>query len=119
MRERSTLKHEYLRVNDSKKFSIDHNTILVYSKNPDWLSNQLERTEEANAHYKNPDNDLNGPWFPGNLSSPNPRPNLQYNIISPIGNSIPSPPNGWRWKKETMDAMIASGEIIFTNNNQS
>lgn len=101
--------------NDSKKISIDHNTILVYSKNSDWLSYQLERTEDANAHYKNPDNDPNGPWFPGNLSSPNPRPNLRYELIAPNGNTIKPPANGWRWKKETIDEMIKSGEVIFTN----
>jgi adenine-specific DNA-methyltransferase len=101
--------------NDSKKFSIDHNTILVYSRNPDWLSYQLERTDEANAHYRNPDNDPNGPWFPGNLSSPNPRPNLRYNILSPKGNSIKPPANGWRWKKETVEEMIKTGELIFTS----
>ncbi|MDF2433169.1 MAG: adenine-specific DNA-methyltransferase [Mucilaginibacter sp.] len=102
--------------NDSKKFSIDHNTILVYSKNPDWLSYQLDRTEDANAHYKNPDNDPLGPWFPGNLSSPNPRPNLRYNVVTPSGNEIISPTNGWRWSKERMAEMIERKEIIFTNN---
>lgn len=100
--------------NDSKQFSIDHNTILVYSKNPDWKSYSLPRTEEANAHYRNPDNDPKGPWFSGNLSSPNPRPNLRYNITSPIGFEINPPSNGWRWKKETVDEMIATGEIVFS-----
>ena len=100
--------------NDSKKFSIDYNAILVYSKNPDWLSYPLPRTEASNAHYKNPDNDPKGPWFAGNLSSPNPRPNLQYTITSPLGIEITSPTNGWRWKKEKMDEMIMSGEIVFS-----
>jgi adenine-specific DNA-methyltransferase len=68
--------------NDSKQFSIDFNTILVYSKKPGWLSIPLPRTEESNSHYSNPDNDSRGPWFSGNLSSPNPRPNLRYNIDS-------------------------------------
>jgi adenine-specific DNA-methyltransferase len=103
--------------NDSKKFSIDHNTILVYSKNPDWLSYQLERNEESNSHYKNPDNDPKGPWFPGNLSSPNPRQNLRYELISPSGHVISPPANGWRWSKERMNEMINDKEIVFTNNN--
>ena len=100
--------------NDSKKFSVDYNAILVYSKKQDWLSYPLPRTEASNAHYKNPDNDPNGPWFAGNLSSPNPRPNLQYSVISPQGIEIKSPTNGWRWKKEKMDEMILSGEIVFS-----
>ena len=100
--------------NDSKKFSVDYNDILVYSKTPDWLSYPLPRTESSNAHYKNPDNDPNGPWFAGNLSSPNPRPNLQYIVVSPQGIEIQSPTNGWRWKKEKMEEMILSGEVVFS-----
>ncbi len=85
--------------NDAKRFSVDHNTILVYSKKPGWLTYRLERTDEDNGHYSNPDNDPKGPWFSGNVSSPNPRENLKYDIITPKGNKIPPPNNGWRWSK--------------------
>lgn len=100
--------------NDSTQFSIDHNIILVYSAQPGWKSYPLPRTEEANAHYSNPDNDPRGPWFSGNLSSPNPRPNLCYDIISPQGHVIKPPANGWRWSKERTEEMIASGELTFS-----
>ena len=100
--------------NDSKKFSIDYNTILVYSKDSNWLSYPLPRTAASNAHYKNPDNDPKGPWCPGNLSSPNPRPNLQFSIFSPQGIEIKSPTNGWRWKKEKVEEMLSTGEMIFS-----
>jgi len=100
--------------NDSKQFSIDHNTILVYSKKPDWRSKSLPRTEDSNAHYKNPDNDPRGPWFSGNVSSPNPRQNLRYTVTAPNGNIISPPSNGWRWKKETMFEMIEKGEVVFS-----
>ena len=100
--------------NDSKQFSIDHNTILVYSKKPDWRSNSLARTEDSNAHYKNPDNDPRGPWFSGNVSSPNPRHNLKYSLTAPNGIIIEPPNNGWRWKKEKMFDMIATGEVVFS-----
>lgn len=66
--------------NDAKQFSIDHNHTIIYSTHPGWLSNELPRQERDNTHYKNPDNDPNGPWFPGNVSSPNPRENLCYNF---------------------------------------
>lgn len=101
--------------NDAKKFSLDHNNILVYSKQPDWRPKQLSRTETNNKHYKNPDNDPKGPWFSGNLSSPKPRPNLQYEVKSPTGGIISSPKNGWRWAKERMKEMISNGEIIFSS----
>lgn len=100
--------------NDAKVFSLDHNQVLIYSKTSGWLTTPLPRTEEANAHYKNPDNDPNGAWFSGNLSSPKPRPNLCFTIISPQGHEIHPPKNGWRWKKETLFSMLETGEIIFT-----
>lgn len=100
--------------NDAKTFSIDHNHILVYSKQPNWLAYQLPRTEESNAHYKNPDNDPNGPWFMGNLSSPKPRPNLRYKVVSDKGIEIAPPANGWRWKESTMNEMISRKEIVFS-----
>lgn len=102
--------------NDSKTFSLDHNHILVYKKSEIWTINLLPRSEEANAHYKNPDNDPNGAWFMGNLSSPKPRPNLTYDIVSPTGHIIKPPSNGWRWKESTMLEMIEKGEIVFSKN---
>jgi len=100
--------------NDAKTFSVDHNHILVFSRQPGWLSYELPRTEAANAHYKNPDHDPNGPWFMGNLSSPKPRPNLRYKVISPAGNEIDPPANGWRWQKSTLLDMVETGEITFS-----
>jgi adenine-specific DNA-methyltransferase len=100
--------------NDAKTFSLDHNHIIVFSKNLAWLANPLARTDDSNAHYKNPDNDPNGAWFMGNLSSPKPRPNLRYTIQSPNGHIINSPANGWRWQQSTMNQMIETGEIIFS-----
>ncbi|GBL34865.1 type III restriction-modification system StyLTI enzyme mod [Filimonas sp.] len=100
--------------NDAKQFSVDYNHTMIYSKLLNWQPNKLERTEDNNAHYKNPDNDPNGSWFIGNLSSPNPRPNLTYDLISPNGNVIKPPKNGWRWKKERMNEMIDRNEIVFS-----
>ncbi|HGM5290221.1 site-specific DNA-methyltransferase [Serratia ureilytica] len=101
---------------DAKRFSVDHNEILIYSKNADWVSNRLERTEDSNAHYSNPDNDPRGAWFSGNVSSPNPRKNLQYKIVTPSGNEISPPRNGWRWSEDRMKEMISRKEIIFLDN---
>lgn len=100
--------------NDAKTISLDHNHLLVYSKSLNWLANSLPRSAASDAHYKNPDNDPNGPWFAGNLSSPKPRPNLRYVVRSPQGVAISPPANGWRWKQETMEAMIATGEVAFS-----
>lgn len=100
--------------NDAKRFSVDHNYLLVYSKTEDWVTNKLDRNDQQQSHYANPDNDPRGPWFDGNpISSPNPRPNLCYEIIAPNGNVIKPPRYGWRWSEETLKEKIASGEIRF------
>lgn len=99
---------------DAKQFSVDFNHTLVYSKQVAWEPNKIERSDDNNMHYKNPDNDPNGAWFSGNVSSPNPRPNLTFDIIAPNGNVIKPPANGWRWKKEKIGEMMERGEIIFS-----
>lgn len=101
--------------NDAKQFSVDHNTILVYSREPGWRSVALPRSEENNAHYSNPDNDPRGDWFPGNVSSPNPRENLRFMIDESFGwggTPIDPPANGWRWQASTVREKIDDGEII-------
>lgn len=100
--------------NDAKQFSVDFNHTLVYAKNQTWQPIKLVRTEDKNAHYKNPDNDIRGPWFSGNVSSPNPRVNLTFDIITPNGSIIKPPKNGWRWSKEKMTDLIDNDEIIFS-----
>lgn len=106
--------------NDAKKFSVDHNMLLVYSKSPDWKSKRLMPLDIKRKHFKNPDNDPRGAYFDGNpISSPNPRPNLCYDIIAPQGNAIKPPRYGWRWSKDRMQEMISTGEIWFTKDGQS
>ncbi len=99
--------------NDSKQFSLDHNHTVIYSRSPEWESGKLSRTDDHNAHYKNPDNDPRGPWFQGNVSSPNPRENLRYELVSPSGAKIKPPANGWRWSRQRMEEMIETGEVLF------
>ena len=104
--------------NDAKQVSMDHNYTLIYSKSPNWVSYLLPRTEKNNSHYSNPDNDPNGSWFAGNLSSPNPRENLRFEIQHPDGRILESPSNGWRWSEEEVKKKIDSGEIIFTESSR-
>ena len=37
---------------DAKKFSVDYNHTLVYSKSLDWQPSKVERSEDNNSHYK-------------------------------------------------------------------
>lgn len=99
--------------NDAKRFSTDHNHTLIYSKNQNWQP-ALISDESKQKHFRNPDNDPNGAYFDGNpLNSPNYRENLIYNLITPSGNVILPPKNGWRWSKDLMQKKIESGEIRF------
>lgn len=101
--------------NDAKTFSLDHNHIIVYSRSTDWRPYPLD-VEGKRSHFKNPDNDPNGPWFDGNpLNSPKPRPNLTYDLVAPNGNVIKPPRNGWRWAESTLREKIQTGEIRFTS----
>jgi adenine-specific DNA-methyltransferase len=101
--------------NDAKQFSLDHNHILVYSKNEEWLTNKTRGDDAKYGHFKNPDNDPRGPWFDGNpLGSPAYRENLIFNLKSPQGHVVKPPANGWRWSRETLADKMASGEIRFT-----
>ncbi len=96
------------------KFSVHHNHILCYSKSMDYELSPLQRTEENNKSYSNPDNDPKGPWRSGDVRNALYRPNLIFDIISPHGNTIKPCANGWRWSKETIKEKIKTGEIIFS-----
>jgi adenine-specific DNA-methyltransferase len=98
----------------SGTFSVHHNFVLCYQKGEDFELTNLERTDEHNKNYSNPDNDPNGPWRSGDVRNALYRPRLMYKIQTPTGKSIDPPPNGWRWSKETVDAKIQSGEIVFS-----
>jgi adenine-specific DNA-methyltransferase len=101
--------------NNALTFSIDTNHILVYSKKPGWKPNFLNDPEKR-KHFNNPDNDPRGAWFDGNpVNNPGLRPNLQFDITTPKGNTVKHPPNGWRWSKETMDEKFATGELRFSD----
>lgn len=96
------------------RFSIHHNHILCYQKSESFNLEGLERTDEHNKSYSNPDNDPNGDWRSGDVRNALYRRNLIFDITTPSGNIISPPANGWRWSKTTIENKIASGEIIFS-----
>lgn len=55
--------------NDAKFVSNSHDYVLMVAKNSDeFVIGRLDRTEEANARYSNPDNDPRGIWKPSDMS---------------------------------------------------
>jgi adenine-specific DNA-methyltransferase len=99
--------------NDEKYFSRHHNQVLVFSKTDELQPFGFDRTEENNRNYANPDGDPRGAWRAGDVRSPNYRATLCFPIETPTGNLIAPPANGWRWSESSIRQKIASGEIIF------
>ncbi len=97
----------------SGKFSVHHNYILVYRRSDAFLLGDLPRREEHNVNYSNPDNDPRGAWRAGDVRNALYRPNLIYDLPTPSGKIIKPPRKGWRWSRETMADKVASGEIVF------
>ena len=98
--------------NDAKGISLHHNYTLIYKK-PLFQISKLDRTEEHNVAYSNPDDDPMGLWRSGDVRSPNLRENLKYDIETPSGKKISPPEYGWRWDKNNVLSKIKTGEIIF------
>lgn len=107
--------------NDAKYMSVNHDYILVYSKNIDMIQfNLLERTSEMNQRYQNPDNDERGPWQSGDLVANEERTNGNYIITGPNGNKF-TVPNGkhWVYSQENMENLIKDKRIWFGNSGSS
>ena len=96
------------------KFSLHHNYTFCYRKSESFTLNSLERTEEHNKNYSNPDNDHNGPWRSGDVRNSLVRPNLMYDIQTPSGKTIHHPEKGWRFSKETFERELSEGKIVFS-----
>lgn len=97
----------YATKNDSKVPSSDCDFILAYAKAlPTWNMNRLPRSEKSNQMYKNPTNDVRGPWKPGDFKGAGDqvdRPNLYFPILRPHDGAEILPTNSrWRYSRETV-----------------
>lgn len=108
-------KHTNQSKNDERYFSRQFNYLLGYRKSDALPRFRFARSEADNVNYSNPDDDPRGEWRSGDVRSPNPRPSLRYDIETPSGNVITPPENGWRWKRETVEEKMATGEIVFSS----
>jgi adenine-specific DNA-methyltransferase len=62
----------YAPKSSARHFSVDHDYILIFSKNSErWFPNPMPRSEKQDKAYKNPDNDPRGLWRPNNLAARN------------------------------------------------
>ena len=82
----------------AKYFSENHDFVVAYAKRKEsFKRNLLPRTKEADARYRNPDDDPRGPWKSSDLSARNPYSQGTYAITCPGGRVIDGPPAGRFW----------------------
>lgn len=91
--------------NDSDGIPTATDYITVYSKKQGWNPKKLERTEEMNARYGNPDGD-SILWKNGDATAPgaSTHQGMVYAIQHPITKELLYPSNGrcWTFGQETM-----------------
>lgn len=101
--------------NDAKNFSDSHDHLLIYAKNiKEWQGNHLPRTAEANARYKNPDNDPRGAWTSGDSLRKEYREYAYFEVTLPSGRVVTPPPGtSWRFNKEDLPRLISENRLWF------
>jgi len=107
--------------NDARFVSNSHDYVLMYARQLGSFSiGRLERTEEANARYSNPDNDSRGAWKPSDLSVKTYTPENDYPITLPSGRIV-EPPAGrcWRLSKKAFFERLHDNRIWFGTDGNS
>ena len=105
----------YAPKNDARFISNSHDYVLVYAREIDsFVIGRLDRTEEANARYQNPDNDPRGVWKASDLSVKTYNKASDYPITTPSGRVI-EPPAGrcWSLSKNAFLERLHDNRIYF------
>jgi len=107
----------YTRSNNTLEFTTVIEHLLFYSKSEKFEVNLLERTDEADSRYTNPDKDPKGPWKGAsflNPASPQERPNLCYPITNPNTKKKTNPTtNAWRRSFEEFQRLQSEGKLYW------
>ena len=96
---------------DAKNYADVIDTIFYYTKSDDYTWNPQYGDHDrnyVNSKYRHDDNDGRGRYTLGDISSPNPRPNMMYEW-----KGHESPPKGWRYSQETMAQLDSEGRIWY------
>lgn len=101
--------------NDARFISNSHDYVLMYAKElENFVIGRLDRTEEANARYSNPDNDPRGVWKPSDMSVKTYNAESDYPITTPSGRVV-EPPAGrcWRLSRNAFRERLQDNRIWF------
>ena len=104
--------------NDARFISNSHDYILMYARDIEqFIVGRLPRTAEANARYKNPDNDPRGVWKASDMSVKTYNAACDYPITAPSGRVI-EPPTGrcWSLSKNAFLERLQDNRIWFGPN---
>ena len=107
--------------NDARYISNSHDYVLMIAKNiENFIIGRLDRTEEANARYSNPDNDPRGVWKPSDMSVKTYNATCDYPITAPSGRII-EPPAGrcWSLSQNAFCERLQDNRIWFGPNGDS
>lgn len=104
--------------NDAKFISNSHDYVLMYARSINEFSiGRLDRTEEANARYSNPDNDPRGPWMSSDISVKTYSIANDYPITTPSGRVIEPPASRcWSLSKKVFLERLHDNRIWFGPN---
>jgi adenine-specific DNA-methyltransferase len=92
--------------NDSQGIVSETEYILVYSKSRDWQPRRLERTDEMDAKYKNPDNDR-CKWMSSDAFAPGAATHqgMVYAVQNPFTGKLIYPPKNRCWAFEQPEVL--------------
>lgn len=101
--------------NDAKFISSSHDYIVMCAKRiENFKIGRLERTQEANARYSNPDNDPRGVWTSGDMLVKTYNKLCDYPITTPSGKIVnPVPGRCWRFSEESFLEKVKDNRIWF------
>lgn len=103
----------YAPKNSARHFSVDHDYILAYARHADiWRPTLLPRSKEADARYRNVDNDPRGPWKASDLTARNFYSKGRYEVVGPTGKTFNSGVGRyWRQSYESFTEMAQDNRI--------
>ena len=105
----------YAPKNDARFISNSHDYVLMVAKDiSSFVIGRLPRTEEANARYRNLDNDPRGDWKPSDMSVKTYNAECDYPITLPSGRVV-EPPTGrcWSLSKKAFLERLEDNRIWF------
>lgn len=92
--------------NDSKGIPAVTDHIVVYGKQPDWQPARLERSDEMDSKYKNPDNDF-ALWMSSDAFAADAKTHqgMVYAIQHPFTGELIYPYNNAHWRYQQQDML--------------